>query len=80
MLDFPDVKNRDVFSLYKPLNKVVSQSLKEGTNFTILRTGNVELWVVFKVGLHTVPSDGYGCTIIMRQVQLNHPLSVMLGK
>jgi hypothetical protein len=41
-------KNRDVFSSYKALNKVIGQSSKKGTNFTILGTGNVELQVMFK--------------------------------
>jgi len=35
-------KNQSVFSLYKALNKVVGQSSKEGTSFTILGTGNIE--------------------------------------
>jgi hypothetical protein len=47
-------KNRDVFSSYRPLNKVVGQSSKEGTNFTILGTGNVELKVVFNGVEHTL--------------------------
>ena len=36
-------KNQDVFTLYKALDKVVGQSLKEGTKFTILGKGNIEL-------------------------------------
>jgi len=36
-------KSRDVFTSYRPLSQVVGQLLKEGTNFTILGTGNVEL-------------------------------------
>jgi hypothetical protein len=47
-------KNKDVFSLYKSLNRVVSQSSKEGTSFTVLGTGNVELRVVFKGSEHTL--------------------------
>ena len=47
-------KHREVFSSYKPLNKVVGQSSEEGTSFTILGTGNIELKVVFKGKEHTL--------------------------
>jgi hypothetical protein len=47
-------KNKDIFSLYKSLNRVISQSSKEGTSFTVLGTGNVELRVVFKGSEHTL--------------------------
>ena len=47
-------KSRDVFTSYKPLDKVVGQSSKEGTDFTILGTGNVELRVVFNGTEHTL--------------------------
>jgi len=41
-------KNREVFSSYKPLNRVEGQSSKEGTSFTILGSGNVEFKVMFE--------------------------------
>jgi hypothetical protein len=47
-------KNKDIFSSYKSLNRVVGQSSKEGTSFTVLGTGNVELQVVFKGSEHTL--------------------------
>lgn len=45
-------KSRDVFTAYKPLDKVVGQSSKEGASFCILGTGNVELRVVFNGSEH----------------------------
>jgi hypothetical protein len=47
-------KNREVFSLYKLLNKVEDQSSKERTSFTILGSGNIEFKAVFKGGEHTL--------------------------
>jgi len=47
-------KHREVFSSYEPLNKVVSQSLKEGISFTILGTSNIELKVVSEGKEHTL--------------------------
>jgi hypothetical protein len=47
-------KHKDVFSSYRPLNKMVGQSSKEGADFTILGTGNVELRVSFKGKEHTL--------------------------
>jgi hypothetical protein len=47
-------KSWGVFSSYKPLNKVVGQSLKEGTSFTILGTGNINFKVLFKGVEHTL--------------------------
>jgi hypothetical protein len=49
-----DGSNKDVFSSYKSLNRVIGQSSKEGTSFTVLGTGNVELRVVFKGSKHTL--------------------------
>jgi hypothetical protein len=47
-------KNKNVFTSYKPLNKMVGQSSKEGTSFTILGTGNIELKMTFKGKEHTL--------------------------
>ena len=40
--------------MYKALNKVVGQSSKEGTSFTILGTENVEFKVLFQGVEHTL--------------------------
>ena len=47
-------KSRDVFSIYKPLDKAIGQSSMVGANFRVLGMGTVEIKVVHENTEHTL--------------------------